>query len=92
MEVPAAIVSIQTAGEFLNWNPHLHVLAPAGAFRTDGSFARSLVFDAAVLRDLFQFFTTFFINYTIRQKRGYGKYRNSSKRLARPEGFEPPAA
>ena len=32
----AAIVSIQTAGEFLNWHPHLHVLAPAGAFRADG--------------------------------------------------------
>jgi len=52
--LPAAIVSIQTAGEFLNWHPHLHVLAPAGAFRTDGSFAHSPVFAAAVLRDLFQ--------------------------------------
>ena len=31
----------ETAGEFLNWHPHLHVLAPAGAFRTDGSFAHS---------------------------------------------------
>jgi hypothetical protein len=27
--LPAAIVSIQTAGEFLNRHPHLHVLAPA---------------------------------------------------------------
>jgi hypothetical protein len=52
--LPAAIVSIQTAGEFLNWHPHLHVLAPAGAFRTDGSFIPSPVFDAAVLRGLFQ--------------------------------------
>ena len=34
--LPAAIVSIQTAGEFLNWHPHLHVLAPAGAFRRPG--------------------------------------------------------
>jgi hypothetical protein len=50
----AAIVSIQTAGEFLNWHPHLHVLAPAGAFRTDGSFVHSPLFDPAVLRDLFQ--------------------------------------
>jgi hypothetical protein len=38
----------------LNWHPHLHVLAPAGAFRTDGVFVHSPVFDAAVLRDLFQ--------------------------------------
>jgi len=52
--LPAAIVSIQTAGEFLNWHPHLHVLALAGAFRTDGSFIPSPVFDAAVLRGLFQ--------------------------------------
>jgi hypothetical protein len=34
--LPAAIVSIQTAGEFLNWHPHLHVLAPTGAFRRPG--------------------------------------------------------
>ena len=52
--LPAAIVSIQTAGEFLNWHPHLHVLDPAGAFRTDGSFVHSPLFDPAVLRDLFQ--------------------------------------
>jgi hypothetical protein len=38
----------------LNWHPHLHVLAPAGAFRTEGSFVHSPVFDAAVLRGLFQ--------------------------------------
>jgi hypothetical protein len=50
----AATVSIQTAGEFLNWHPHLHVLAPAGAFRTDGSFVHSPVFNTVVLRDLFQ--------------------------------------
>ncbi|MDA8180294.1 MAG: transposase [Deltaproteobacteria bacterium] len=38
----------------MNWHPHLHVLAPAGTFRTDGSFIPSPVFDAAVLRGLFQ--------------------------------------
>jgi hypothetical protein len=52
--LPAAIVSIQTAGEFLNWHPHLHVLAPAGAFRADCGFVHSPLFDPAVLRDLFQ--------------------------------------
>ncbi|WP_370655963.1 hypothetical protein [Candidatus Deferrimicrobium sp.] len=35
----------------MNWHPHLHVLAPAGAFRTDGSFIPSPIFDPAVLRD-----------------------------------------
>jgi hypothetical protein len=34
--LPTAIVSIQTAGEFLNWHPHLHALAPAGSFRGFG--------------------------------------------------------
>jgi hypothetical protein len=38
----------------LNWHPHLHVLAPAGAFRTDGSFVHSRAFDTIVLRGLFQ--------------------------------------
>jgi predicted transcriptional regulator len=37
-----------------NRHPHLHVLAPAGNVRADGSFAHSPVFAAAVLRGLFQ--------------------------------------
>jgi len=45
---------IQTAGEFLNWHPHLHVLTATGAFREDGSFAPSPYFDATTLRELFQ--------------------------------------
>ncbi len=52
--LPAAIVSIQTAGKFLNWHPHLHVLAPAGAFRADGGFVHSIALDTGVLRGLFQ--------------------------------------
>ena len=52
--LPAAIVSIQTAGEFLNWHPHLHVLTIAGAFRFDGTFVPSVSFDVATLRELFR--------------------------------------
>jgi hypothetical protein len=52
--LPAAIVSIQTAGEFLNWHPHLHVLTIAGAFRFDGTFVPSATFDVATLRELFR--------------------------------------
>ena len=48
------LVSIQTAGEFLNWHPHLHVLTAAGAFRKDGSFVPSPFFDTGTLRELFQ--------------------------------------
>jgi hypothetical protein len=47
--LPAAIVSIQTAGEFLNWHPNLHIQAPAGAFRTDGRFAHTPGFPARPL-------------------------------------------
>ena len=52
--LPAAIVSIQTAGEFVNWHPHLHVLTIAGAFRFDGTFVPSATFDVATLRELFR--------------------------------------
>ncbi len=52
--LPAAIVSIQTAGDFLNWHPHLHVLAPAGAFTVEGGFLPLPYFDVPTLRDLFQ--------------------------------------
>lgn len=52
--LPAAIVLIQTAGEFLNWHPYLHVLTATGAFRADGSFAPSPYFDATTLREVFE--------------------------------------
>lgn len=38
---PAAIVSIHTFGDFQNFHPHLHILAPDGCFREDGSFTLS---------------------------------------------------
>jgi len=52
--LPASIVAMQTAGDFLNWHPHLHVLASAGAFLPDGRFIPVPVFDVSVLRELFQ--------------------------------------
>ncbi|MDH3262217.1 MAG: transposase [Acidimicrobiia bacterium] len=52
--LPGAIVSIRTAGEFLNWHPHLHVLATAGAFNADGGFLPASYVDVAVLREFFQ--------------------------------------
>jgi hypothetical protein len=36
--VPAAVLTIQTAGEALNWNPHLHGCLADGLFALDGSF------------------------------------------------------
>jgi hypothetical protein len=33
--LPAAILSIATAGDFLNWNPHIHGLVSSGSFHAD---------------------------------------------------------
>jgi hypothetical protein len=51
---PGAIVSIQMAGNFLNWHPHLHVLATAGAFPVEGNFLRAPHVDVTACRELFQ--------------------------------------
>jgi hypothetical protein len=51
---PAAILSIATAGDFLNWNPHIHALVASGVFRPDGSFVPVPLFQKNVLRELFE--------------------------------------
>jgi hypothetical protein len=51
---PAGIFSIATAGDFLNWNPHLHALIASGVFRADGSFVLVPLFQENVLRELFE--------------------------------------
>jgi len=35
--LPAGILSIQTAGDFLNWNLHIHALIACAVFHPDGS-------------------------------------------------------
>jgi len=51
---PAGILSIATAGDFLNWNPHVHALISSGVFRADGSFVTVPLFQENVLRELFE--------------------------------------
>ena len=36
--VPGLVLNVQTAGEALNYNPHLHGILSNGSFRADGSF------------------------------------------------------
>jgi hypothetical protein len=36
--MPAAVASIQTFGDFLNFNPHLHIICADGCFGTSGTF------------------------------------------------------
>jgi hypothetical protein len=52
--MPAGILSIATAGDFLNWNPHIHALVASGLFRPDGSFVPVALFQENVLRGLFE--------------------------------------
>ena len=35
---PGLVVSLATAGDLLQWHPHLHLLATAGGFAQEGSF------------------------------------------------------
>jgi len=52
--LPAGILSIATAGDFLNWNPHIHALVSSGTFHADGSFVPAALFAENVLRELFE--------------------------------------
>ena len=49
--LPAAILSIQTAGDMLNWNPHIHGLVASGVFRADASFVPATLIQESVLRE-----------------------------------------
>jgi hypothetical protein len=54
--VPAGIFSIQTAGDSLNWNPHIHALIPLTCRRPDGTFDPLEEIDTGALRRLFEAF------------------------------------
>lgn len=50
---PASIMSIQTFGEQLNFNPHIHVIASDGCFVDDGSFREAWAYDTSALQEAF---------------------------------------
>ena len=53
--VPAAICSIQTFGDMLRFNPHLHILCADGCFNGSGTFyAAAANLDATSLEPLFR--------------------------------------
>ena len=41
--VPGVVIAVQTFGDFLNFNPHLHVIATDGCFKGDGDFIKSVL-------------------------------------------------
>lgn len=52
--IPGAVIAVQTFGDFLNFNPHLHIIATDGCFTKDGSFMTSVVPNADHLEALFR--------------------------------------
>ena len=52
--VPVVVVSIQTFGDFINFNPHLHIVATDGCFYNDGEFMIGNVPNPSGLKEVFQ--------------------------------------
>lgn len=50
---PALVLTLQTAGETLNWNPHLHGMIADGVFSEDGTFAQFTEINLKVIEDRF---------------------------------------
>lgn len=53
---PACIISVQTFGDFLNFNPHLHIIAADGCFNKDiGNFICGQIPNSKDLEDIFRY-------------------------------------
>ena len=52
--VPGAVITIQTFGDFLNFNPHCHVLCTDGVFYESGSFKVAPALHTKPLEKIFQ--------------------------------------
>jgi hypothetical protein len=53
--VPGASIAVQTYGDFLNFNPHLHAITTDGCFLDDGSFKAAPGFILEDLEEIFQY-------------------------------------
>jgi hypothetical protein len=51
---PGIVVSVATAGDMVQWHPHLHILATDGAFSDDGAFRPLGSWDGQALMLLFR--------------------------------------
>ncbi len=52
--VPGVVIAVQTFGDFLNFNPHLHLIATDGCFTSDGEFIKSVFPQGKDLEKAFQ--------------------------------------
>ena len=53
--VPGASIAVQTYGDFLNFNPHLHAIVSDGCFLEDGSFRMAPGFMLEDLDEAFRY-------------------------------------
>jgi hypothetical protein len=53
--VPGAVIAIQSFGDFLNFNPHLHIIATDGCFYGNGSFMVCPTAHPKDLEELFRY-------------------------------------
>jgi hypothetical protein len=53
-QIPALILTVQTAGEALNFNPHLHGLLAEGTFDAAGNFAPFTAIDTERMAERFR--------------------------------------
>ena len=51
---PGAVIAIRTFGDFLNFNPHCHVLCTDGGFYGSGSFRVAQALETEPLEKIFQ--------------------------------------
>ena len=51
---PGIVVSVATAGDLLQWHPHLHLISTDGGRRADGSWHTPVQWDAEQLMRLFR--------------------------------------
>ena len=52
--VPGAVIAIQTFGDFLGFNPHLHVLCSDGCFSGEGMFRVAPRFETKHIESIFR--------------------------------------
>jgi len=52
--IPGAVIAVQTFGDFLNFNPHCHVLCSDGSFFESGAFKVAPTVDTQALEKVFQ--------------------------------------
>ena len=52
--LPGAILTINTAGDFLGWQPHIHGIVTCGGFLPNGEFEPAPAIDAKTVRELFE--------------------------------------